>query len=153
MVFNDPQGQPTHGRQWRSVLLRLILKSWDERTTRINIMIITGSVWVDLVDRFEVSYNSSQFVICKLINLNSCYYWKRFLTRKTRKNKTGVIINDPLGQTHSHASNEHCFLLFCFSRFEIGRTDGQHVRKQWSLPGSDFGLAEWIKKKVSSMPC
>ena len=26
-------------------------------------------------------------------------------------NKTGVI-NDPLGQTHSHASSEHCFLLF-----------------------------------------
>ena len=41
------------------------------------------------------------------------------------------VINDPLGQTHSHASREHCFLLFCFSRFEKwGRTDGQHVRKQ-----------------------
>ena len=53
--------------------------------------------------------------------------------------KTGVI-NDPLGQTQSHASNEHCFLLFCFSRFE--RTDGQHVRLS---PGRDFGLAEWIK--------
>ena len=31
--------------------------------------------------------------------------------------KTGVII-DPLGQTHSHDSSEHCFLLFCVSRFE-----------------------------------
>ena len=38
-------------------------------------------------------------------------------------NKTGVI-NDPLGQTHSLASSEHCFLLVCFARFEKwGRTD------------------------------
>ena len=37
-------------------------------------------------------------------------------------NMTGLI-NDPLGQTHSHASSEHCFLLL--SRFEKwGRTDG-----------------------------
>ena len=44
-------------------------------------------------------------------------------------NKTGVI-NDPLGQTHSLASSEHCILLFCFSRSKKwGRTDGQHVRK------------------------
>ena len=28
------------------------------------------------------------------------------------------FINDPLGQTHSLASSEHCFLLFCFARFE-----------------------------------
>ena len=35
----------------------------------------------------------------------------------TRCYKIGVI-NNPLGQTHSHASSEHCFLLFCFSRFE-----------------------------------
>ena len=40
-------------------------------------------------------------------------------------NKTGVI-NDPLSQTHSHASSEHCFLLFCFSGFEKwARTDGR----------------------------
>ena len=48
---------------------------------------------------------------------------------KPKKYKTGVI-NDPLGQTHSHTSSEYCF-LFCFARFEkLGRTDGQHVRKQ-----------------------
>ena len=57
--------------------------------------------------------------------------------------KTGVI-NDPFGQTHGHASNEYCFLLFCFSRFEKwGRTDertyGQHVRKQLSLPALTLG--------------
>ena len=39
--------------------------------------------------------------------------------------KTGVI-NDPLGHTHSHASSEHCFRLFCFSRYEKwGRTYGR----------------------------
>ena len=65
---------------------------------------------------------------------------------KLKLDKTGVI-NDPLGQPtvpdcrlirHSHASSEHCFLLFCFSRFEKrGRTFGRteiHVRKQLSLP-------------------
>ena len=55
------------------------------------------------------------------------------------KDKTGVI-NDPLGQTHSHASSDHCFLLFCFARFEKwGWTDGQHVQKQLSLPAVVVG--------------
>ena len=50
--------------------------------------------------------------------------------QKQRENKTGVI-NDPLGQTHSLASSEHCFLLFCFAKCEKwGRTYGQHGRKQ-----------------------
>ena len=35
-----------------------------------------------------------------------------------------VVINHPLGQTHSLASSEHCFLLLCFVIFEKwGRTD------------------------------
>ena len=61
------------------------------------------------------------------------------------KYKTSVI-NDPLGQTHSHASSEHCFLLFCFSRFEKwGRTYGRTTcAKTIILTGRDFGLAEWI---------
>ena len=38
------------------------------------------------------------------------------------------------------ASNEHCFLLFCFSRFEKwGWTDEQHVWKQWSLLAVTLG--------------
>ena len=42
---------------------------------------------------------------------------------KTNRDKTGVI-NDPLVQTHIHASNKHCFLLFCFARLEkYVRTD------------------------------
>ena len=63
-----------------------------------------------------------------------------------RRNKTGGI-NDPLGQTHGHASSEHCFLLFCFSRFEKwGRTDGQHVRKQWSLLAVTLGWPSGSKR-------
>ena len=59
--------------------------------------------------------------------------------------KTGVI-NDPIGQTHNHASSEHCFLLFCFSRFEKwGRTDGRTTCAKTMIPtGRDFGLAKWI---------
>ena len=62
-------------------------------------------------------------------------------TSNIRFNKTGVI-SDPLGQTHSPLDHsEYCFLLFCFSRFENtdGRTDGQHVRKQLSLPAVTLG--------------
>ena len=40
-----------------------------------------------------------------------------FYTVAIYHNKTGVI-HDPLGQTHGHASSEHCFLLFCFSGFK-----------------------------------
>ena len=56
--------------------------------------------------------------------LKSVICLKQMITKEIQHDKTGVI-NDPLGQTHSHASSEHCFLLFCFSRFESGdvRTD------------------------------
>ena len=50
---------------------------------------------------------------------------KSWIHSSTMYNKTDAF-NDPLGQTHSHASSEQCFLLFCFSRFEKW---GQHVRK------------------------
>ena len=48
--------------------------------------------------------------------------------------KTGVI-NDPLGQTHSLATREHCFsfVLFLLDIEKWRRTDGQHVQKQLSL--------------------
>ena len=60
--------------------------------------------------------------------------------------KTGVI-NDPLDQTHSHASNDHRFLLFCFSRLKSGdgRTDNITCAKTMIPTDRDFGLAEWIK--------
>ena len=58
----------------------------------------------------------------------------RLLTHQARAENVVIIFThestrlesykDPLGQTHSHASSKHCFLLFCFSRFEKwGRTD------------------------------
>ena len=62
------------------------------------------------------------------------------------KDKTDVI-NDPLGQAHSHASSEHCFLLFCFSRFEKC-TDGQRVRKQLYLPEVTWGWPSGSKKAL-----
>ena len=45
---------------------------------------------------------------------------------KLKINKTGVI-NDPLGQTHSHASSEHCFLFSVFVDLKSGdvRTYGR----------------------------
>ena len=46
--------------------------------------------------------------------------------------------------TVSMASSDHCFLLFCFARFEKW-WDGQHVRKIMITTGRDCGLAEWIK--------
>ena len=59
--------------------------------------------------------------------------------QNTIKNKTGVI-NDPLGQTHSHASSEHCFLLSCFSRFEKwGWTYGRTTCAKTMIPtGRDW---------------
>ena len=60
-------------------------------------------------------------------------FWILLWKYKSIIDKTGVI-NDPLGQTHSLASGDLCFLLFCFARSEKwgrtdGRMDGQHVRK------------------------
>ena len=63
------------------------------------------------------------------------------------------VINDPLGQTHSLASSEHCFLLFCFARFEkwgrtYGRTDVRTCAKTMMPTCPDCPLAEWIKRDV-----
>ena len=58
----------------------------------------------------------------------------KFACMKIYVDKTGVI-NDPLGQTHSHSSNEHCFLLFCFSTFEKwGRTYGRTTCVKTMIP-------------------
>ena len=63
-----------------------------------------------------------------------------------RINKT-CVINDPLGQTHSLASSDHYFLLFCFDRFEKwGRTNGRTTCTKIMInTGRDCGSAEWIK--------
>ena len=63
------------------------------------------------------------------------------------------VINDPLGQTHSHASSEHCFCCFVFLDLKSGdwrtnvRMDVRTTCVKTMIPtGRDFGLAEWIKK-------
>ena len=58
---------------------------------------------------------------------------KRWLPRKKKENKTGVI-NDPFGQTHSHISSDHysrsTFVLFCeILKSGDERTDGQTCGK------------------------
>ena len=60
---------------------------------------------------------------------------------KIIKYKTGVI-NDPLGQTHSLVSSDHCFLFFCFAKKV--RTDGRTTCAKIMIP-TGCGLAEWIK--------
>ena len=115
----------------------------------------SGSIWGTWTDFMNSTSQSAYYftvecILCAYFNLLTKQYRKLAITYdiqglqgcwvfKIGKYKTGVI-NDPLCQTHSHASNEHCFLLFCFSKFETwGRTDGQHVRKQWSLPAVTLG--------------
>ena len=66
------------------------------------------------------------------------------------KNKTGDI-HDPLSQTHSHASSKHCFLLFCFCRFEksvqtYGRTDNMWENND-PLPAVTLG---WQSGSITS---
>ena len=58
--------------------------------------------------------------------------------------KTGVI-NDPLGQTHSHANIVFCCFVFLDLKSGDGRTDGRTTCAKTMIPtGRDFGLVEWI---------
>ena len=58
------------------------------------------------------------------------------------------VINDPLGQTHSVASSDHYFLLFCFARSEKWRRTDERTTcaKIVITTGRDCGTAEWINK-------
>ena len=56
-----------------------------------------------------------------------------YFASNTKINKTGVI-NDPLGQPTVRAGSD-CRLILNF----LGRTDGQHVQKQRSLPAVTAG--------------
>ena len=110
---------------------------------RINKIISVSTHYIiKIISRFLINLrflsNSSLSIQAKSLLYFSGKLWC---------NKAGVI-NDQLGQTHSHASSEHCSLLFCFSRFEKwGRTYGRTTcAKTMSPTGRDFGLAEWIKK-------
>ena len=99
----------------------------------------------------DVLSDSSYHLFLKLVILYYCFVTGkemqegktdfRFFSLKNKKHKTGVI-NDPLGQTQSPASGEHClrlnFVLIAgfWKMVRDGRTDEQHVWKQWSLPPS-----------------
>ena len=64
------------------------------------------------------------------------------------------VINDPLGQTQSLASSGHSFHLKfdLIARFWKLRTDGQLVRKRWSLPAVTVGrpsgsICQWTEEE------
>ena len=76
--------------------------------------------------------------------------WNFVGTRYKVNNKTGVI-NDPLGQTHTHTvSPVENFVFCCFVLLELKsgnvRKYGQQMRKQFSLPamGWPSGSILWI---------
>ena len=58
------------------------------------------------------------YFVCQRMNYNIHKCGCRTIFEATMFIGNGGVIIDPIGQTHSHASSEHCFLLFCFSRFE-----------------------------------
>ena len=101
-------------------------------------------------------YGTHFSIFCKILIILSSfsrkYLFLHYLLKassnyleKSKLNKTDVI-NDPFGQIHSHASSEHCFLLFCVSRFEKVGTDERtdNMCENNDPYGRDFGLAEWI---------
>ena len=55
------------------------------------------------------------------------------------------VINDPLGQTHSLANSEHCFVLKSGDGRTDGQTNEQNVHKTIITTGRDCGSASWIK--------
>ena len=61
--------------------------------------------------------------------------------------KKTCVINDPLGQTHSLASSEHCF-RWKFALFWKVGTDGRRVQKQWSLRAVTVG---WPRGSISDL--
>ena len=62
-----------------------------------------------------------------------------------KKDKTSVI-NDPLGQTHSLASSQHCFYPIFFV---LKSGDGRKTcAKTMITAGRDCGSASWINKEL-----
>ena len=62
--------------------------------------------------------------------------------RVTKTNKT-ILVSSVIHSARPTVptSSEHCFLCFVLLDLKSGdgRTDGQHVRKQWSLPAVTVG--------------
>ena len=120
--------------QWYSDWFKLSYDNrYSTRKIRRNLLIL---IWeVHLFNSLEFSsFLSSLFMLltnCGFIKnqglIKLCRNATTLLIGQSEKNQQKDhkgVINDPLGQTHSHASSEHCFQLFCFFRFEKwGRTD------------------------------
>ena len=75
------------------------------------------------------------------------YFFPNGETTNTNCYKTGVI-NDPLGQTHSLASSEHCYRLKFVLFWQLGTYWRTYERttcaKTMITTGRYCGLAEWI---------
>ena len=73
---------------------------------------------------------------------------------ESKNNKTAGVINDPLGQTHSLASSENCFLLFCFVRCEKwGRTDNMCENNDPYRPWLWIGRVDQYHNKFWARQC
>ena len=79
-----------------------------------------------------------------------CSTCKVSIESKKRNNKT-VVINEPLGQTHSLAYHVEFAWIFVFQDFEkFGWTDGRTTcAKTMITTSNDCGSAEWIKNRIS----
>ena len=85
---------------------------------------------------------------------SSCQCYKLTYVRKHKKQNFSIIRKTRQESSMIHSASavvniDFAWNLLCFPRFWKVRTDGQHVRKQWSLPaGRDCGSTEWIKRNT-----
>ena len=122
-------------------ILNILLKEW-EFSKFFQVIRILLKYWTSIKYLDEALH-----LIHKVLFQTKCEKVK-----KIKICKTGLI-NDPLGQTHSLTSTEHCY-HFVFLKSLDGRTDGRHVRKQWSLPAVTVGWQSGsITTKSSASSC
>ena len=94
-VVSDHLGQPTHARQWWSVMFRSIMKSGDGRTPRVNIVITTGRVRVGLGDQLTIALK-----VTKVLRI----YWPTRLHVTLKRVLFGGRHADTM-----HENNDHLF--------------------------------------------
>ena len=77
------------------------------------------------------------------------YFWEYY----TQDLTCTCAINDPLGQTHIHASSDYIWKLFCFARiWDMVQTDGQTTHaKIVIITGRDCESVSWIKYVISGV--
>ena len=120
---------------------------------RSNLIDNVGKLLKDILKERSLSHFLSAIeIISRVLNLQNCLHLSidnTVVLPIIKGHKTGVI-NDPLSQTNSHASSEHCSLLFVLLDLKSGdgRTDRRTTCAKTMIPtGRDLGLAEWIKKQ------